>query len=300
MHPMFRLTNERLFLRHFHILDAEPMYHVFGDPEVMCFGDGVQTKEWIETWLRTCLERYYQTWGFGPYAVVEKQSRELIGYCGLFYFPDINGQPEVEIGYRLIRSAWGKGYATEAVLAVCDFAFNTLGIKRLIAIIDPANVASIHVAEKIGMKYEAEVMLEGYDHPDHVYAITKPYNDATEFLPPVIESRRGADMQIDFASSGGVANIELTYRADTGTMPESQAKELERLIESSDVFEIQQEDTNTNTAIGRADLISYRLTVSDGKRQNTLWMNDVTAPASVRPLLGFLRKLAIEQKRKRE
>jgi len=59
------------------------------------------------------------------------------------------------------------------VQAVRDYAFNTLGLKRLIAIIDPANTASIRVAEKIGMKYEQDVMFEGYDHPDHVYAITR-------------------------------------------------------------------------------------------------------------------------------
>jgi hypothetical protein len=105
-------------------------------------------------------------------------------------------------------------------------------------------------------------------------------------------------MQIDFASSGGFANIQLTYQADTNSLPEEQAKELEQLVEDSGVFDLKQDDVNSNTAVGRADLISYRLTVSDGKRQTTLWMNDVTAPASIRPLLGMLRKLAIEQKRK--
>ena len=149
------------------------MYQVFGDPEVMRFGDGIQTKEWVVSWLQTCLERYYQTWGFGPYAVVEKHSRNVIGYCGLFFFPNINGQPEAEIGYRLARSAWGQGYATEAAGAVRDFAFNPLGIKRLIAMIDPSNIASIRVAEKIGMHYEKDVMLEGYDHPDHIYVVTR-------------------------------------------------------------------------------------------------------------------------------
>jgi RimJ/RimL family protein N-acetyltransferase len=168
-----KLVTDRLFLRHFHILDAEAMYRVFGDPEVMRFGDGRQTKEWVEAWLHNCLERYYQTRGFGPYAVVEKLSQGVIGYCGLFYFPDINGQQEVEIGYRLARSGWGQGYATEAALAVRDFAFEHLSIKRLIAIIDPSNTASIHVAEKIGMQYESEVMLEGYTHPDHVYVVTR-------------------------------------------------------------------------------------------------------------------------------
>ena len=164
-------STERLILRHFHILDVEAMYQVFCDSEVMRFSDGVQTREWVHDWLHTCLERYYQTWGFGPYAIVEKQNSEVIGYCGLFFFPDVNGQPEVEIGYRLVRSAWGKGYATEAVRTIHDFAFSTLGIKRLIAIIDPANMASIHVAEKIGMNYEQEFMREGYTHPDHVYTI---------------------------------------------------------------------------------------------------------------------------------
>lgn len=168
---MFLLTTERLLLRHFHIMDTEAMVPVFGDPEVMRFGDGVQTKGWIEAWLHTCLEHYHRTGGFGPYAVVEKQSHDVIGYCGLFFFPDVNGKPEVEIGYRLRRSAWGHGYATEAVRAVRDYAFNTLGMKRLIAIIDPGNLASIRVAEKIGMIYEQDVMFEGYAHPDRVYVI---------------------------------------------------------------------------------------------------------------------------------
>ena len=168
---MLVLETERLFLRHFHILDSKPMHSVFGDADVMRFGDGAQTEEWVRSWLRTCLEHYYATWGFGPYAVVERRERAVIGYCGLFFFPDVNGQPEIEIGYRLARSSWGQGYATEAASAVRDFAFGTLGIKRLIAMIDPANTASVRIAEKLGMRYEKEVMFKGYTHPDHVYVI---------------------------------------------------------------------------------------------------------------------------------
>lgn len=105
-------------------------------------------------------------------------------------------------------------------------------------------------------------------------------------------------MQIDFASSGGFANVELTYRDDTSTMPEAQAREVERMVESSGVFDLEQDDVNSNTTVGRADVISYRLTISDSQRQTTLWMNDMTAPASVRPLLAHLRRLALGQKRK--
>ena len=167
---MFRLITERLFLRQFQTTDREPMYRIFCDPDVLRFSDGVKTKEWVQAWLETCLERY-QTWGFGPYAVVRQGNQDVIGYCGLFFFPDLDGKAETEIGYRLARSTWGQGYATEAACAVRDYAFTTLGMKRLIAMIDPSNLASIRVAEKIGMKYEKDVMLEGYSHPDHIYMI---------------------------------------------------------------------------------------------------------------------------------
>jgi RimJ/RimL family protein N-acetyltransferase len=167
---MFKLTTERLLLRHFHVRDEEAIYHIFCDPEVMRFSEGVKTKEWVQAWLHQCLERY-QNWGFGPYAIVEQNNEKVIGYCGFSFFPNLDGQPEVAIGYRLRRSSWGNGYATEAATAVRDYAFAALGSKRLIALIDPSNVASIRVVEKIGMHYEKDLMLEGYDHPDHVYVV---------------------------------------------------------------------------------------------------------------------------------
>jgi RimJ/RimL family protein N-acetyltransferase len=169
---MFFLKTERLILRQIQFSDTAALMNIFGDDEVMRFGDGVQTWEWVEGWIQTCLESY-AVHGFGPYAVVEQTTGEVIGYCGLYYFPDVNEKPEVEIGYRLRHSAWGKGYAAEAARAVRDFAFESLNIQRVIAIIDPANLTSIRVAEKIGMHYESDVMFEGYTHPDHVYVVER-------------------------------------------------------------------------------------------------------------------------------
>ncbi len=146
---------------------------VFRDPEVMRFGDGVQSPDWVRQWLQRRLEDYHQGRGLGVWAVVEKSSGETIGYCGLFFFPDVCGQPEIEIGYRLARSHWGRGYATEAARAVRDYAFQTLNVQRLIALIDPENTASIRVAEKLGMVYEKDVMFPGYTHPDRVYALAR-------------------------------------------------------------------------------------------------------------------------------
>ena len=169
---MIIAETERLFLRHFHVVDGDALDRVFGDAEVMRYGNGVQTPEWVRKWLRGCLEDYYQKWGFGLWAVVEKETRDVIGYCGLSRFSDVGGQPETEVGYRLVREFWGRGFATEAAAAVRDYGFGTLGLARLIAIIDPRNAASIRVAEKTGMRFEKEVMFQGY--LDHVYAMQRP------------------------------------------------------------------------------------------------------------------------------
>jgi RimJ/RimL family protein N-acetyltransferase len=163
---------ERLILRHFHIVDGEAMDRVFGDAEVMKHGDGAHPPEWVRKWLRGCLEDYYQKWGFGLWAVVDKNTRNTMGFCGLSRFNDVGGQPETEIGYRLARQYWGNGFATEAARAVRDHGFQTLGLNRLISIIDAKNAASINVAEKIGMRFEKEVIFQGF--PDCVYAMARP------------------------------------------------------------------------------------------------------------------------------
>ncbi len=164
------IETTRLLLRQICSDDTEALLHVFGDAEVMRFGDGVKTRAWIHAWIRECITSY-EAHGFGPWAMILKASNEVIGYCGLFYFADVNGRAEVEVGYRLAHAHWGCGIATEAVRAVRDHAFGVLGLARLIALIDPNNHASIRVAEKAGLHYEADVMFEGYDHPDRVYVV---------------------------------------------------------------------------------------------------------------------------------
>ncbi len=174
------VETDRLVVRLLRHSDVDAMNRVFGDPEVMRFGNGVQTSEWVRNWLCCCLANYQEKSGVGPWAVIEKSSAEVIGYCGMFYFSNVCGQPETEIGYRLARSYWGRGYATEAARAVLNYAFNILRLPRLISIIDPFNVRSIRVAEKLGMRYEKDVMFEGYTHPDNVYAIEYGKVEETE------------------------------------------------------------------------------------------------------------------------
>ena len=166
------LETDRLLLREFEITDLDSMAELFADVEVMKFSSGTKSREESQAWLERCLNNYSE-FGFGLWAVVKKDGLEVIGYCGLSCFPDICGQKETEVGYRLMRSEWGCGFATEAAIAVRDYGFMKEGLSRLIALVDPNNVTSIRVAQKMGMRFEKEALLEGYDHPDHVYFIEK-------------------------------------------------------------------------------------------------------------------------------
>ncbi len=165
--------SDRLLLRHVVESDAGPLNAVFRDVDVMHFGNGPQTADWIQSWITQAI-RDYASLGFGLWVVTKIGNSDVIGYCGLTRFPDINGRPEIEIGFRLARDQWGYGLATEAATLVRDLAFGQLEISRLIALIDPENTRSIRVAEKLGMTCEGDVMLDGYTHPDLVYACNKP------------------------------------------------------------------------------------------------------------------------------
>jgi ribosomal-protein-alanine N-acetyltransferase len=146
------------------------MDRIFGDREVMRFGDGTKTPDQVRQWISRWVDDLYPRWGFGMWAVVRQSDEQTIGYCGLSRFPDRAGPNETEIGFRLARPFWGQGFASEAVGAVRDYAGATLDLPKLVAFIDPANMASIRVVEKAGFAYERDAMLDGYDHPDSVYS----------------------------------------------------------------------------------------------------------------------------------
>src|SRR5215470_12786634 len=91
--------------------------------------------------------------GFAMWAVDVKDDG-FAGQCGLY--PADGDGPEVELAYHFNESSWNKGFATEAANAVLDYAFGPVGLTRVIAFVMPENAASCRVAEKIGMRLEAE------------------------------------------------------------------------------------------------------------------------------------------------
>jgi [ribosomal protein S5]-alanine N-acetyltransferase len=126
---------------------------VFGDPEVMRFSDGgARTPEGTLERVRGLVE-HQERHGFSKWGVCERASGALIGDCGMQL---LEGGPDVELGFHLRPSSWGRGYATEAARACLDAAFTAIGLAEVIAIVAPGNAASVRVLEKIGMRPAGE------------------------------------------------------------------------------------------------------------------------------------------------
>jgi RimJ/RimL family protein N-acetyltransferase len=165
---MIIAETQRIRLRFFNLNDLDALAAIFADPQVMRFSiSGVKTKAQTKNTIDNIFLSYEKR-GWGLYAIEQREERQLIGYCGLFA-QQIDGQAEIEVGYRLATIYWGKGFATEAAIATHDYAFARLGITRLISIVDPENVRSIRVAEKIGIQYEKDTVFQSL--PVRIYAI---------------------------------------------------------------------------------------------------------------------------------
>jgi ribosomal-protein-alanine N-acetyltransferase len=145
-----QLETPRLRLRLFTYDDVEIMYTLGSDPEIIKYAETEPAKDIEEA--RQRLEEGplydYEKYGYGRFAVELKDTGKVIGFCGIKYLPEID-LPEV--GYRYLTEYWGRGIGTEAAQACVEFARQDLKIRKLVALIIPENIASIRVAEKLGM-----------------------------------------------------------------------------------------------------------------------------------------------------
>lgn len=174
------LETERLILRQFTTDDVDLLVDLDGDPEVMRYlsGGTPTPRAEIENEILPHWLTYYSRFeGYGFWAALEKDTGEFIGW---FHLRPQRGQPvdQPELGYRLRRSAWGKGYGTECSRALLTKAFTELGAVRILASTYQDNLASRRVMEKVGMtlvrtfRFAAEDLETfGVASPDHFFAI---------------------------------------------------------------------------------------------------------------------------------
>jgi len=156
------LETERLRLREFVPQDADALAAVLGDPVAMQYYPAPFDRKEVEEWIGRNIQRYRRE-GYGLWAMLLKDSGDLIGDCGCA-LQEVEGRNEVEVGYHVRRDLWSKGYATEAALACMEYAFVRLGATRVISMIRPKNLQSRRVAEKNGMVCEKVIFWREYEH----------------------------------------------------------------------------------------------------------------------------------------
>ncbi|MCI9565115.1 MAG: GNAT family N-acetyltransferase [Eubacterium sp.] len=140
---------ERLYLREMNQSDFKALSKILQDEETMYAYEGAFNDEEVQEWLDRQISRYHK-WDFGLWAVVLKETDEMIGQCGLTM--QLWKDKEVlEIGYLFQRKYWHRGYATEAAKACKKYAFEVLDANEVCSIIRDTNVASQNVAVRNNM-----------------------------------------------------------------------------------------------------------------------------------------------------
>lgn len=155
--PITIAKTNRLILRELAVSDIKDLYDIYQNPEVRNFIDDIDDYLNIEIEKhKAYIRNIYAFYGYGLWGVFSKEENKLIGRCGI-QNREIDGQNEIELGYLLDVDHWGLGYAIECILATLDYAFNTLELPRIVAVIDKRNTRSIKVAKQIGMTLEKEI-----------------------------------------------------------------------------------------------------------------------------------------------
>ncbi|MCW4018275.1 MAG: GNAT family N-acetyltransferase [Candidatus Bathyarchaeota archaeon] len=169
------IQTSRLELRDFREVDLVEVHEYASDPQVARFMNwGPNTEEEPRGFIQKSIAYQKEKPRVNyPLAVVVREGNKLIGGCGVY---ESNIKSRVGwIGYCLNRQFWGHGYATETAIALLGFGFTHLNLHRIFATCDPANTASMHVMEKVGMQYEGHlrenIHCKGAWYDSLIYAI---------------------------------------------------------------------------------------------------------------------------------
>jgi RimJ/RimL family protein N-acetyltransferase len=164
-----RVETSRLVLRALHVADHDAFAQSFADPVSSVFIGGVVDRRTSWRMLTSSVGLWLLTGG-GWWAVEERATGAFVGTVGAFFRETAPDQ--LELGWTVVRAFWGRGIATEAASAAARYAFETQRAPCLHAYIDPKNVASVRVAEHIGMRYDGEA--DFYGEPTGRYLLARP------------------------------------------------------------------------------------------------------------------------------
>lgn len=165
----FQLETERLILRELTPGDLDFMSEMLGDPETLRFWPRTQTREEAEAWINRHRDRYRE-FGYGHWIVIRKEDGLPIGQAGLLH-QEFDGRTEIGLGYMFHHRFLGQGYAFEASQACLHYGFELLQTNHIIALIRPENLASVKLAERLGLRRVSSTIFADLVHD--VYQIDR-------------------------------------------------------------------------------------------------------------------------------
>ncbi|MBR1852860.1 MAG: GNAT family N-acetyltransferase [Lachnospiraceae bacterium] len=160
--PLDILETTRCLVRETTVTDVEAFYKIYEEPEITrymepLYDDPEEERAYAEDYI----DKVYAFYDFGIWSVVEKESGAVIGRAGICYR---EGYEDPELGF-VIGVPWqGKGFATEVCVAVLEYAWRELGFERVLAFVQPDNAISCRICEKIGMREEEQVCIQGQNY----------------------------------------------------------------------------------------------------------------------------------------
>lgn len=160
--PVTEVRTARLFLRSFRPDDLDDLIRIWTDPRVTATLGGLSNPQKVRAFLMKIIE-HWKTHEFGWWTMRLPDSDKFIGYGGLRHVI-VEGQDEVEVGYGLFADYWGNGYATELARESVHVAFDVLRLPAIVSFTQPTNLASRHVMEKTGFRYERNITWANLPH----------------------------------------------------------------------------------------------------------------------------------------
>ena len=167
---------ERLCLRHVDAQDAAFVLELVNEPSWLRFvGDrGVHNLDDARAFIDNGPRKMYAQHGFGLFVVERKADTVPMGLCGLIRRETL---PDVDIGFAFLPRFWGKGYAREAAAATLKYAREVQHLDRVVAITKPDNISSGRLLERIGLRLEGMIRLQGSDEELNYYGATLPHEE---------------------------------------------------------------------------------------------------------------------------
>lgn len=198
------LETDRLLLREYVEDDAEAFFRLNSDPEVLRFvpDQPVLNVEHARQLLIDHPLADYRKHGLGRCACILKSTGEQIGMAGLKYLEELG---EVDVAYRLLPAYWGQGLATEAARASVRYGFAELGLKHIIGLVMPENIASARVLEKAGLHYVETGVFRGHQFLNYIIETADRASQVNEFDPATIRLRNSSSTQV--RSKRGCLNL---------------------------------------------------------------------------------------------